>query len=1051
MALPTEPTKNGDSGGGGGQKKKKESIAASTSSFNRLLESASLLVISSLEKVFYRWGHFVASHPYPVIACALALTAVCASGFLNFTSMADVQKLYLPPDHIYLQNKEWRQDHFPDIGRGHFVVMVHEENVLTPDGLMRLLELHERLGNVEFNGSRYKDVCLEIPITDILMSDNRKRPLMRKRRQATGDSNEGENGTDYDSYDNFNFYTGEVNEDDEEELCFDFYTGDYADCPDEQSEEQEGETQNNKKEEEEEDKGVDADSYPPEIWCDLVGTLNNKCGEYSLLEIWSYDKEKIRSLTQQDIIDAVNTVKKSPIFSYDTDFTDYLGGQKVNATGHVVAATAMRSIMLATYDADKVADSQKVFGVEFDLADPFTMAWEAKLVEALTTEKADLEEEAAGYDLFFRTARSFGDEGSAPVEVDFSKMIGGYIMMFLYVSLLLGNLNLVEGRFYLAIVGLLNVGFGIVIALGLTAGFSFWYTPIHGVLPFLALGIGIDNMFVILRCLENIPEEEREQNGLVKNIALTMARAGVSITVTTATDVAAFGVGTIAVLPALKHFCVSSAIAIAAIYLLQITWFVAFVTLDQRRIKSRRNALIPCIVHKDWTPSEWSRKDYGAIISQKFSKLLYSRVFAGIVMLITAAIFAVGMYGTLQIKVDFDPVAVLPPRSQLKLFVDEMNVRYPTNGFGAFVYTGELPFTLENFEKVDKMVSQLHEMALTEEIISYGEKLPLVSGSWDLSTGFWWNDLKNFMREKRNITDWRVTFEDGSEPLAKHLSDFLHREEGAQDVINFKFDGNLTCDVPAPKIMATKLGAFTYNDFDGPTQHIPAQDEVDRIVKDAGLPSYTFSDSTVYISWQTDRIIGTELWRNMGLCLICVFLLTLLLLADIKICFLVMTCVLFTMVAVTGGLYFWNQSIDAFVCVFLVICIGLCVDYSAHIAHAFIICEGTSTERSAYGFAEMGAAIFHGGSTTFVALSFLGLSESMVFIVFFKVFFLTVLVGMFHGLVYLPVMLAVFGSDRLPQQSDKDGAFSKSRNCEKGGIGNPEFVLGETPSSSSSS
>ena len=65
----------------------------------------------------------------------------------------------------------------------------------------------------------------------------------------------------------------------------------------------------------------------------------------------------------------------------------------------------------------------------------------------------------------------------------------------------------------------------------------------------------------------------------------------------------------------------------------------------------------------------------------------------------------------------------------------------------------------------------------------------------------------------------------------KHLSDFLHREEGAQDVINFKFDGNLTCDEPAPPIMATKLGAFTYNDFDGPTQHIPAKDEVERIVK----------------------------------------------------------------------------------------------------------------------------------------------------------------------------------------------------------------------------
>ena len=48
----------------------------------------------------------------------------------------------------------------------------------------------------------------------------------------------------------------------------------------------------------------------------------------------------------------------------------------------------MRSILLATYDADNVKNSEKVFGVEFDLADPFTMAWEARLVEALTDIKA---------------------------------------------------------------------------------------------------------------------------------------------------------------------------------------------------------------------------------------------------------------------------------------------------------------------------------------------------------------------------------------------------------------------------------------------------------------------------------------------------------------------------------------------------------------------------------------------------------------------------------------------------------------------------------------
>jgi Niemann-Pick C1 protein len=148
-------------------------------------------------------------------------------------------------------------------------------------------------------------------------------------------------------------------------------------------------------------------------------------------------------------------------------------------------------------------------------------------------------------------------------------MIGGYLLMFLYTSLLMGNFNFVEHRVYLANIGLVAVGMGMVISLGLTGAFGYFYTPLHGVLPFLALGIGIDNMFVILRCFMNIPEDEKETNSLVKNIGLTLKHAGVSISVTTLTDIAAFAVGAVAILPALKAFCVSSAIAIAAIFLLQ--------------------------------------------------------------------------------------------------------------------------------------------------------------------------------------------------------------------------------------------------------------------------------------------------------------------------------------------------------------------------------------------------------------------------------------------------------------------------------------------------
>ena len=41
-----------------------------------------------------------------------------------------------------------------------------------------------------------------------------------------------------------------------------------------------------------------------------------------------------------------------------------------------------------------------------------------------------------------------------------------------------------------------------------------------------------------------------------------------------------------------------------------------------------------------------------------------------------------------------------------------------------------------------------------------------------------------------------------------------------------------------------------------------------------------------------------------------------------------------------GMLHFWGITIDTISCINIVLAIGLCVDYSAHIAHAYIVEEG---------------------------------------------------------------------------------------------------------------
>ena len=72
----------------------------------------------------------------------------------------------------------------------------------------------------------------------------------------------------------------------------------------------------------------------------------------------------------------------------------------------------------------------------------------------------------------------------------------------------------------------------------------------------------------------------------------------------------------------------------------------------------------------------------------------------------------------------------------------------------------------------------------------------------------------------------------------------------------------------------------------------------------------------------------------------CVFVTMLILLADIWGSILVMICVTMTLVNVMGYMHFWGQTIDVVSSVIIIISIGLCVDYSAHIAHAFLSAKG---------------------------------------------------------------------------------------------------------------
>ena len=66
----------------------------------------------------------------------------------------------------------------------------------------------------------------------------------------------------------------------------------------------------------------------------------------------------------------------------------------------------------------------------------------------------------------------------------------------------------------------------------------------------------------------------------------------------------------------------SCAIAIGTIFLLQTSWFVACLTLDQQRIDDRRNGCFPCVVHKEWkSPSNKLNPEEGFSVNKIMRKV----------------------------------------------------------------------------------------------------------------------------------------------------------------------------------------------------------------------------------------------------------------------------------------------------------------------------------------------------------------------------------------------------------------------------------------------
>jgi len=902
--------------------------------------SNSTSLIKHFESFFYWEGKRVSQHAVPVLIGCLILTGLGAAGLPFLHAENNMIKLWIPQTSDFALNYNWLWRTHPPEFRDHSIIL-HGDDVLTPEAIQKMYEIYKSVYRIrtQTNNGTWNDLCFRRPVVKITddMLDSR-----RRKRDAFDDMFGDEFGAEF-----------------EEEFSA---PADFS-----------------------------LDRYP-HPYCEMVESLDTICFHETLLELWADDGEfneksdaKIAALTKSEILKKINDWGYSELYLAERDFSELLGGVTKDENGKITGARAVLMKWMGKMNSSlAIAEGGSNSEGTGEMVDSKTAEFETKLSQVLL-EARDIQ--PTNIKVEVNVANSFGTIASDTILTDVNMLIVGFALLYMYVNLMLGKFNLVEQRAFVSLMGLASVWMGIAFSYGVCGLLGLPFGPLHNIIPFLLLGIGIDDMFVTVECFNNLNQQQQKKS-LHERMGLTMKKAGCAITITSVTDFLAFMIGGTTVLPALQSFCIFCAIGIIMVYVLQATWFFAWFSLDQRRIEDKRNGTIPCFVHKNYTPNSFSQKEHLKSVFKGLSNVITTIPAKILILLATAGIFGVSVWGNIELKQEFNPIWFLPPESYLAQWHAHSNKYFPSRGEQVTVFFAGLDLPGE-LHKMDDMHRRL------------GEQTDIVA-----SVDSWYNEFKKYT--EKNFLDGESVLSMYEEEYHDKLTQFLYSPIGSKYRFFFTNDGVLTCGEPAPTTQISMM-SFQHHLMSGPEEQIPAMNRVKQIIKESNFSGRVFPLSAGYASWETDEVISHELYRNMALAVLCIFLTTWILLFNFIACTQVLVSVVLTLVNVAGFMHFWGLTIDTVSCTNLIIAIGLCVDYSAHIAHAFMTASGDRNQRARAALSDIGPAVFNGGFSTFLAFVLLAFSRSHVFSSFFKIFFLVVVFGLYNGLIFLPVILSLLG------------------------------------------
>ncbi|KAJ8380776.1 hypothetical protein SKAU_G00015540 [Synaphobranchus kaupii] len=273
-----------------------------------------------------------------------------------------------------------------------------------------------------------------------------------------------------------------------------------------------------------------------------------------------------------------------------------VGGAIKNGSGRLLSAQALQTMFqLMTpkqmYEHWKGYSDVSLINWNQDKAAAILEAWQRRYSEAV---RKSVSINSSQKVLTFTTTtledilKSFSD-------ISVIRVASGYLLMLAYACLTMLRWDCAKSQGAVGLAGVLLVALSVAAGLGLCSllGISFNAATTQ-VLPFLALGVGVDDVFLLAHAFsetgqnKRIPFEDRTGECL--------KRTGASVTLTSISNVTAFFMAALIPIPALRAFSLQAAVVVVFNFAMVLLIFPAILSMDLYRREDRRFDIFCCFV-----------------------------------------------------------------------------------------------------------------------------------------------------------------------------------------------------------------------------------------------------------------------------------------------------------------------------------------------------------------------------------------------------------------------------------------------------------------------